>query len=49
MKYGIILPQTGLQMEGMKDPVEACEAMIRVAQTIRTCVFGKEERRYVCL
>jgi F420-dependent oxidoreductase-like protein len=39
MKYSVVLPQMGMQMKDIKDPVEAFEAMIRVAQTAEECGY----------
>jgi alkanesulfonate monooxygenase SsuD/methylene tetrahydromethanopterin reductase-like flavin-dependent oxidoreductase (luciferase family) len=39
MKYGVILPQMGTMMKDIKDPAEAFEAMIRVAQTAEECGY----------
>jgi F420-dependent oxidoreductase-like protein len=39
LKYSVILPQVGGMMRGSNDPVEAFEAMIRVAQTAEECGY----------
>jgi F420-dependent oxidoreductase-like protein len=39
MKYGISLPQIWMLPGGIKDPVEAYEAMTRVAQTADECGY----------
>jgi alkanesulfonate monooxygenase SsuD/methylene tetrahydromethanopterin reductase-like flavin-dependent oxidoreductase (luciferase family) len=39
MKYSVALPQMVVQMKGIKDPAEAFEAMIRIAQTVEECGY----------
>jgi alkanesulfonate monooxygenase SsuD/methylene tetrahydromethanopterin reductase-like flavin-dependent oxidoreductase (luciferase family) len=39
LKYGVNLPQVGGMMGISNDPVEAVEAMIRVAQTAEECGY----------
>jgi F420-dependent oxidoreductase-like protein len=39
MKYGIQLPQAGMMLTGIKDPVEAYETMTRAAQLADECGY----------